>query len=571
MIGLGAIPTFVSLLIKPNSLFAVIQDGQFADWIRKKDEGTLALYGAGLLTAFFLMKNSYIAGLIYGETRLAANITAHLSKRLFQGYLDRTYTFHLQRNPAELVRNITEEAVRSVDFLKAGVRLLREGLVIGVILSLLLFFDRLITVSVFTLFAAASGVFYLMVRRSLVIHGQLSLDHWGRQVQIINQALGAIKDIKLLGREAHLKSLLGHEVDSLHQHESHYLFMNALPRIFFEVLAVVALVIVGAVYVVFGRPVQTMLPLLALFGVAVIRLVPSITSINTSLTDFRYKRPAFDFVCAELEAVENLDVQQSSTKPSTAKPIKMQGMIRLEEVRYRYPGAASEALQGISAEINLGEAIAFIGVSGSGKSTLIDVLLGLIEPTYGCVCVDGTDIRENLPFWQRQIGYVPQDIYLLDNSIRRNIAFGLADEDIDEAALTRAVEAAQLDKFVRSLPDGLSTPVGNRGIRLSGGQRQRIGIARALYHDPSVLVMDEATNALDDEMEREVVEAISRLRRGRTIVMIAHRLTTVRSCDRLYLLEEGIVKDQGSLEELMIRHKTLISSVVRSSEHMVER
>ena len=259
------------------------------------------------------------------KLNLPQTITAHLSKRLFQGYLDRTYTFHLQRNPAELVRNITEEAVRSVDFLKAGVRLLREGLVIGVILSLLLFFDRLITVSVFTLFAAASGVFYLMVRRSLVIHGQLSLDHWGRQVQIINQALGAIKDIKLLGREAHLKSLLGHEVDSLHQHESHYLFMNALPRIFFEVLAVVALVIVGAVYVVFGRPVQTMLPLLALFGVAVIRLVPSITSINTSLTDFRYKRPAFDFVCAELEAVENLDVQQSSTKPSTAKPIKMQG------------------------------------------------------------------------------------------------------------------------------------------------------------------------------------------------------------------------------------------------------
>jgi ATP-binding cassette subfamily C protein len=250
-------------------------------------------------------------------------------------------------------------------------------------------------------------------------------------------------------------------------------------------------------------------------------------------------------------------MHESCTIVREAESIQIKHAIQLEEIRYCYPGAASQAIQGISAEINVGEAVAFIGVSGSGKSTLIDILLGLIKPMSGRISVDGIDIHENLPSWQRQIGYIPQDIYLVDESIRHNIAFGLADEEINEEALARAIEAAQLDDFVRRLPQGLSTKVGNRGIRLSGGQRQRIGIARALYYDPSVLVMDEATSALDNETEREVIEAITRLRGRRTIIMVAHRLTTVKNCDRLYVLEEGTVKDRGCFTELSMRHENL--------------
>ena len=211
----------------------------------------------------------------------------------------------------------------------------------------------------------------------------------------------------------------------------------------------------------------------------------------------------------------------------------------------------------MSLSIKAGKAVAFIGPTGAGKSTVIDIILGLLTPTAGEVLVDGQDIQRNMVGWQRQVGYVPQEIYLIDDTIRRNIAFGLPDEAIDESALSRAAKAAHVDEFVQTLPNGMDTVIGNMGIRLSGGQRQRIGIARALYINPGVLVLDEATSALDNETEREVISAINRLHGDRTIIMIAHRLTTVQGCDRLFLLEDGRVKDEGTFAELAARHRHL--------------
>jgi ATP-binding cassette subfamily C protein len=229
----------------------------------------------------------------------------------------------------------------------------------------------------------------------------------------------------------------------------------------------------------------------------------------------------------------------------------------LENVHYRYPGASTEALRGISLRINAATTVAFIGTSGAGKSTLIDTILGLLTPTDGSVLIDGHNAQDDLPAWQRQIGYVPQDIYLIDDSIRRNIAFGISDAQIDDLAVARAVKAAQIESLIQSLPRGLETPVGHEGIRLSGGQRQRIAIARALYHDPSVLVLDEATNALDEETERELIDAVDGLRGDRTIVIVAHRLTTVRHCDIVFLLGAGTLRDQGSFGDLAARHPNL--------------
>jgi ATP-binding cassette subfamily C protein len=557
MIGIGAIPAFVGLLVEPGRFMAALPQSALTGWIRQTDLASLILYGAGLLAGLFLLKNLYLAALIYAETRLTADVTASVSNRLFRAYLYSPYTFHLQRNPAALVRNLIGEAIDAVDFVKGGMRLVREGLVLVVVFLLLILVDPLVSLSVFSLLALASGGFYLAVRRALTKRGQLSQAHWNRQVQVINQSLGAIKDVKMLGREPNLMELFRQEVRCIRRHDTFYQVVGALPKLFLEVLAVAAVLLVAAAFVLLGRPVQAMLPVLTLLGVAVVRLVPSATCINSSLADIRYKRPAFDLVCGELETLEAPIAHQPGTAADHSEPHNMHDAIRLNNIHYRYPGAPAEALQGVSLEIDAGEAVAFIGTSGVGKSTLIDILLGLLAPTSGQVHVDGRDIQQNLPAWQRQIGYIPQDIYLTDDSIRRNIAFGLVDDEINDAALARALQAAQLEPFVRSLPEGLDTLVGNRGIRLSGGQRQRIGIARALYHDPGVLVMDEATSALDDETEREIIEAIGRLRGGRTIIMIAHRLTTVRGCDRLYLLEAGKVKDQGSVAELAARHENL--------------
>jgi ATP-binding cassette subfamily C protein len=556
-IGIGAIPAFVSLLVEPDRLMAALPQSALTGWVRQVDQANLILYGAGLLAGLFLLKNLYLAALIYAETHLTAGVTTSISNRLFRAYIYSPYTFHLQRNPAALVQNLSDAVVHSVEFIKGGMHLMREGLVLAVVFFLLILVDPLVSLSVFSLLALASGGFYLVVRRSLTASGKLSLEHWSRQVQLVNQALGAIKDVKMLAREPHLMKLFSLEVNCIQRHETFYLAVSALPKLFLEVMAIVAVLLVAAAFVLLGRPVQAMLPVLTLLGVAVVRLVPSITIINVSLADIRYKRPAFDLVCAELKALESSTVHQPCRTANQPQINKMQDSIRLEDIHYRYPGAPAEALQGVSFKIDVGTAVAIIGASGAGKSTLIDIILGLLTPTSGLVHIDGRDIQQNLFAWQRQIGYIPQDIYLIDDNIRRNIAFGLPDDEINDLAVARAVQVAQIEGFLHSLPEGLNTLVGNRGIRLSGGQRQRIGIARALYHDPSVLVMDEATSALDDETERDVIEAIDRLRGDRTVIMIAHRLTTVKNCDRLYLLDAGRLKDQGSFEELGKRHAHL--------------
>ena len=567
MVGVGTIPAFVGLLINPDRFISALPEGSFKAWTHRQDNVTLALYGAGLMAGLFLVKNVYLIALTYAETRLTQDATASVSTRLFGGYLYRPFTFHLHRNPAELIRNLTEEVEHAVLFVKSGMRLIREGLILAVVLLLLMWADPLITFLVFALLALASGVFYFIVRMSLRRRGQVCQDHWSRQLQVINQSLGAIKEAKILGREPYLMELFCREVNGLRRHETFYEVVGSLPRQFLEVLSVAAILPITAAFLLLGRPIPTMLPILALFGVAVARLVPAITSINTALVDLRYKRPTFDLVCVELESVGTQGPDGPRTIAAPSGGGRMQNAICLDKVYYRYPGAPRDALREVSLKIEAGEVVGFIGISGAGKSTLIDVILGLLIPTSGTVSIDGHNIHQHLSVWQRQIGYIPQDVYLIDDSIRRNVAFGLPDDEISDVAVARALRAAQIDDFVRGLPEGLETSVGNRGIRLSGGQRQRLGIARALYHDPGVLVMDEATSSLDDETERDVIAAIGRLREDRTVIMIAHRLTTVMNCDRLYLFEAGRMKDQGSFKELVARHVNVRGQFIVKSEH----
>jgi ATP-binding cassette subfamily C protein len=515
------------------------------------------LYGAASLTALFVVKNLCLASLSCAETILTQTTIASTSNRLFRAYLYSPYTFHLQRNTAEIVRNLTEAAYHGVQFVESGIRLVREGLVLLVILFLMVLVDPLVSLSVFALLAVTSGGFYLIVRRTLTRRAQLSQDHWTRQVQVVNQSLGAIKDAKMLGRESSLIEMFTEEARAIRHHEIFYALISGLPRYFLEVLSAAAVFSVSAAFVLLHRPLDALLPIIALFGVAVIRLVPAVNGINVALVDLRYKRPAFELVCAELRALEAPASRTTHATGGQGHDRRMREGIRVEGVHYRYPDASAWALRGVSLDIKAGEAVALIGVSGGGKTTLIDVLLGLLTPTSGRVIADGEDIHVNVAAWQRQIGYITQDVYLIDDTIRRNIAFGLPDDAIDEVAIARALKAAQLDAFVRGLSRGAETLVGDRGVRLSGGQRQRIGIARALYHDPGILVMDEATSALDDETERDVMEAIEELRGDRTIIMVAHRMTTVRDCDRLYLLEEGRIKDHGRFQEMAARHANL--------------
>ena len=566
MIGLGSIPLFVALLADPDRLLAALAAGAlgtFGLWLRALDPATIVLYGASALALIFVLKNIFLTGLAYAEQHIVRDVTASVSNRLFRSYLLAPYTFHLGHNPATLVRNTTTDAVQAIQLVSSAMKLLRETLVLAVVFILLLITDPLVSLSVFLTLGLATAVFYLAMRSALSRRGQLARGHRAAQVKAINQGLGAIKEAKLRGSEPQLLHMFDREVRGLHQQQAFQRFVNELPRLFLETLAITAVLLVSAVFVVLGRPMEEMLPVLSLLAVAVVRAVPAFTVITRALTQMRFQRPSLEKVVRDLSELERerplsalpaglLAADTSANAPAAPESI------RLENLHFRYPGADADTLAGISLDIRRGESVGIIGPSGSGKSTLTDVILGLLEPTSGRVLVDGEDIHARLAVWQRRIGYVPQDIYLLDDTIRRNIAFGVEDPDVDASRLSEAVRAANLEPVIECFNDGLETVIGNRGIRLSGGQRQRIAIARALYAHPGVLVLDEATSALDNETEKEVVAAIDRLRGERTIITIAHRITTLRDCDRLYLLANGRIERQGSYADLAPRVQALV-------------
>jgi ABC-type multidrug transport system fused ATPase/permease subunit len=296
-----------------------------------------------------------------------------------------------------------------------------------------------------------------------------------------------------------------------------------------------------------GHDTAAIMPTLALFAAAAFRMTPSANRVLAVINSLRYGLPAVATLTSELA------LPVSDTPPGGTHRTAFQRDIELRDVTFSYADTPAPALRGVSVRIGKNETVGFIGPSGSGKTTLVDVLLGLLAPQRGEVRVDGTDVAGNLRAWQDQIGYVSQTIYLTDDTLRRNVAFGVPEAEIDDRAVARAVRAAQLDDFVASLPAGLDAAVGERGVRLSGGQRQRIGIARALYHDPAVLVLDEATSALDAATERGVMDAVAALQGSRTIVIVAHRLSTVDRCDRLYRLEAGRIVEAGRATEVLRR------------------
>lgn len=510
-----------------------------------RSQGELVLLTMLVVVAIYLVKNLFLAYLAWSQTRFAFGVQAHMSQRLFKFYLAQPYTFHLQRNSAELIRNaISEVAMFSVAMVSV-LGLLTELLVFVGISCLLLAIEPLGALLAAFVLSLAAWAFHRSTRGRIVQWGESRQHHDGLRMQHLQQGLGGAKDVKLLGREAEfLAQFQEHNFKSA-QVSQFQATLQQLPRLWLELLAVMGLAALVIAMLAQERSVASIVPTLGLFAAAAFRLMPSVNRMLAAVQSLRYSVPAIDTVHGELLL---LNAEQAEPKPFRRRQtfgVKLRSDIRLRAVRFTYPSAHMPALDGISVLIRKGESVGFVGPSGSGKSTLVDTILGLLTPESGNVIVDGKSIHENIRAWQDQIGYVPQSIYLTDDTLRRNVAFGLSDDAIDDDAVRRAIRAAQLEEFVGGLPEGLQTIVGERGVRLSGGQRQRIGIARALYHDPGVLVLDEATSALDSATERDVMQAVNALHGSKTILIVAHRLSTVEHCDRLYQLDQGRVVAEG--------------------------
>jgi len=327
-----------------------------------------------------------------------------------------------------------------------------------------------------------------------------------------------------------------------------------MPRLLLEFVAVGIVVLIIILFQGQGKEITSILPTLALFAMATARLMPSLYLIVTNLQQIRFNSPAVDVLYQDFKQADSIDRGTLKIRRSLERPLLFEKEIKVENLTYRYPSTNGSALNGISLTIQKGDVVAFVGGSGVGKSTLANVILGLLEPSEGTVYADEQDVFQHLAAWQRNIGYVPQSIYLLDASIRGNVAFGLENKDIDNHKVWDALRIAQLEDFTKQLADGLDTLVGENGVRFSGGQRQRLGIARAVYHQPEILILDEATSALDSETEKDVSRAIEALSGQKTLIIIAHRLSTIRQCDNIFFMREGTIVDSGTFNELVSKN-----------------
>jgi len=512
---------------------------------------TLVIGGMLVLVGVYLIKAICLALLAWQQTRFAFDVQAQVSQRLFTVYLRQPYTFHLQRNSAQLIRNVINEMnLLTVNGILPGMTLLAESLVLCGLGSLLLVIEPMGTLIVVSILGTAAWGCHRFTRGCIVRWGEARQYHEGMRIQHLQQGLGGVKDVKLLGREAcFLDRYSEHNIQNARVGRLQST-MQQLPRLGVELLAVIGLAILVISMLAQNRALEAVLPALGLFAASAFRLMPSVSRVIAAMQSLRYGLPVIDTLHAELK----LTIPEATGRRSPSAPFR--GALELKQVTYTYPGATEPALKDISVAIQCGESVGVIGTSGAGKSTLVDILLGLLTPDRGEVRVDGDDIQHALRNWQDQIGYVPQSIFLTDDTLRRNVAFGLADEQINDTAVQRAIKAAQLEEFVASQPDGMETLVGERGVRLSGGQRQRIGISRALYHNPAVLVLDEATSALDVATEHDVMQAVNALRGSKTIIVVAHRFSTVKQCDRLYQLEQGRVVEECTPATLLVSTKS---------------
>ena len=557
-VGIGAVLPFLAAMSQPEVLLQNPNVQRVLESFNVSSDPEHLVQTAGFaIIAIFSLKG--VLGLFSAwlQGRILYRQRAMLSRSLFSHYLYLPYHLLLRKNMAHVIHVIAGVTSNFSTVLMAALMLLfAEAMVCTTIIALLFLVSPTVT-GVAILFLGGLGFGYMRwsKRKLTRIGNEQHAATLGLNKGVM-EGLGSLKETRVLGAEAFFLRRFDLLASKFMQYSVQLQVLNQAPRLIAETLFVIALAAAVMLTAAFGGNLKSNVPLMALFGLAFVRLLPSFNRMLSAYNNARVTAVSLHVLSGELGEAQRLaaTLPREQTGAPATPALRLQSQLQLKGVCYAYPGESANVLDDVSLTIRKGEVVGFVGRSGAGKTTLVDVILGFLEPQRGEVLVDGESVLDCPERWRSLLGYIPQTIYLTDDSIRHNIAFGLEDGEIEESRLNAAVEAAQLGEFIATLPRGLATVVGDRGARLSGGQRQRIGIARALYRDPELLVLDEATSALDVETETAVNEAIRRLAKTKTVLVIAHRLSTVSNCDRLFLIEAGRVADSGTYAELLQRN-----------------
>ena len=555
MLVMAALETISIGLILPvvQIVFLGQVDGAATEFVLKLLPSGMTLdsgaWVTGIFAGFFIAKNILLLFMVHIINRVVSYKRAEFTLLLFRTYLSRPLTFHFRNNSAFLLRNITTGLGQALEGVRLVLLMLLDALLLAGAIFLLIALEPVVTMGIVAILSIVGIVFYRFAGPIFSYWGKMTLEHEGDLIKWINQSLGGIRDVKLLHAEKYLAGKVEGVAIAIAGYACWQTTSIQIPRLLIETVIVIGFLGVVLVLLSTEQSPDDVISTLGLFGMAALRVMPSLNRFLTGATAVRQRAAYIAAIHDALLEAEGSVFPSQLLENHASLPFKKD--IRLEEIGYTYPDGEHHALHGISLTIPKGKSVGFVGSSGAGKSTLMDIVLGLLTPESGRLLIDGRNVSKNLSGWHHHIGYVPQQVFLLDDTVRRNIALGIEDDYIDIDRLRETVRLARLEDVIAGLPDGLETMLGEHGTRLSGGQRQRVAIARALYHNPDVLVFDEATSALDNETEREISVAIDALRGETTVLIVAHRLNTVRNCEMIVLLRKGEIVTTGTYDELI--------------------
>jgi ABC-type multidrug transport system fused ATPase/permease subunit len=549
--SVGMFLPLMQLLLAPESVARMPVLGKLLAPLMGEHSAELILTGTLGLTLFFVFKNILLGVLNWQHKKFVYVSEARFQTDLFAAYMRSSYLDAVNRNTAEATRTLVRSVpVMFTKGLMPSIEFSQEALLaLGAVVALMLV-EPMGTLVAGGTIGLVGGLYFVIVRGRLSRWGQHIEQGTGHLFKAIALGFGVFKAARVLGRERFFIDHFGNAANNAAHYSYRFMGLGTVPRLLGEVIVLLAISLLVLMVHLRGQPISDVLPVMGVFAAAAFRILPSMNRMLHAASTVRQSVPAIDDVRAAL-ALVNLHGPAEGPQADEVVPLPFTGELVASGLSFRYPGRPLPALTGVDLTVRQGEMVALVGRSGSGKSTLADLLLGLLTPEAGAITVDGIDIRDAMRAWQRRIAYVPQSIFVADDSLARNVALGLPDAAIDRGRVLDALTAAQLGSLLDELPDGLDTRLGENGSRLSGGQRQRIGIARALYEGDDVMILDEATSALDNKTEHELAQVIEALRGERTIIVIAHRLATVRRCDRVVMMDEGRVIGAGRYDALV--------------------